>query len=160
VNRRLSSAFIWAIFITGLLAIYLFLLANQGIQLILTGEVIAVLMGAALLVLPPVATGSVAAEWLFATRVRGLEKRVNQEQTWPDFEFELRPSGRPTRASADREFARFAQVAEQHPADWHSWFNLGLAYDAAGDRRRARAAMRKAVALARFETKTTALKRR
>jgi Flp pilus assembly protein TadD len=31
--------------------------------------------------------------------------------------------------------------------DWSAWFRLGLAYDDAGDRRRARAAMRTAIRL-------------
>jgi Flp pilus assembly protein TadD len=44
-------------------------------------------------------------------------------------------------------FAEYASRTEKSPDDWHSWFNLSLAYDAAGDSRRARAAMRKAVTL-------------
>ncbi|WP_312678621.1 tetratricopeptide repeat protein, partial [Microbacterium sp.] len=41
---------------------------------------------------------------------------------------------------------------EQHPSDWRAWFRLGLAYDGAGDRTRARQAIRKAIALARTDT--------
>ena len=33
--------------------------------------------------------------------------------------------------------------------DWRAWLRLGLVYDASGDRRRARAAVRRAIALAR-----------
>jgi Flp pilus assembly protein TadD len=36
---------------------------------------------------------------------------------------------------------------EQDPASWRAWFRLGLAYDASGDRRRARGAIRRAIAL-------------
>jgi Flp pilus assembly protein TadD len=39
-----------------------------------------------------------------------------------------------------------AQV-EERPDDWRSWFRLALAYDAAGDRTRAREAARHALAL-------------
>ena len=145
-----------AVLTTFLLAVYLFLTSSQAVNLIASKNPVGIAMGAALLVLPVVALVGVVAEWLFATRVAGLEKRVNQDALWPEFNFDLRASGRPTRESADREFARFANKAERNPADWHSWFNLSLAYDAAGDRRRARAAMRKAVALTRFEAKTTA----
>jgi hypothetical protein len=144
---------------TGLLAMYLVMTTNQAVRLLLSGKVQGAIMGAALFVLPLIALGGVIAEWIFASRVVSLEKRVNQENAWPEFRFEFRPSGRPTRESADVEFARFAAAAEQAPADWHSWFNLSLAYDAAGDRRRARATMRKAVALTRFEQKTTALRK-
>ena len=37
--------------------------------------------------------------------------------------------------------------AEAAPDDWRSWFRLSCAYDAAGDRKRARASMRDAVRL-------------
>jgi Flp pilus assembly protein TadD len=33
------------------------------------------------------------------------------------------------------------------PDDWAAWFRLGLAYDDAGDRRRAREALQRAIAL-------------
>jgi Flp pilus assembly protein TadD len=37
--------------------------------------------------------------------------------------------------------------AQARPDDWAAWFRLGTAYDAAGDRRRARAAVRHALQL-------------
>ena len=52
-----------------------------------------------------------------------------------------RPRGRGRAVRAD------ADEAEAHPDDWRVWFRLALAYDAAGDRTRARAAARHAVAL-------------
>ena len=33
------------------------------------------------------------------------------------------------------------------PDDWRAWYRLGLAYDASGDRRRAREAVRRAITL-------------
>ena len=75
------------------------------------------------------------------------EYKAYHQNVWPEFNLELRPSGRPVRASAAKVFAQFAELAEKNPDDWHSWFNLSLAYDAAGDSRRARAAMRKAVGI-------------
>ncbi len=48
------------------------------------------------------------------------------------------------RAAADEAFARYQAEADAAPDDWRSWFRLACAYDAAGDRRRARAAMRQA----------------
>jgi len=36
---------------------------------------------------------------------------------------------------------------EADPEVWERWLELSLAYDAAGDRRRARSAMRRAIAL-------------
>ena len=58
-----------------------------------------------------------------------------------------RPSGRVDRAAADGMFADMRARVEERPDDWRSWFRLALAYDAAGDRTRAREAARHALAL-------------
>jgi tetratricopeptide (TPR) repeat protein len=154
--RRLGPQFAGAVFGTAILVMYLYLTANHAFVLLASGKTAGVAMGIALLFLPLIAGWLVVAEWLFANRLTRLERRLNQANAWPDLDLELRTSGRPTKESADRAFKKFAAIAESNPADWKSWFSLGLAYDAAGDRRRARSAMRKAVALARFEAKTTA----
>jgi len=86
-------------------------------------------------------------ELRFGFRIEKLAARIEEEGTWPKFDFELRPSGRPVRASAQLEFEKYKVAAEASPQDWQAWFALGLVYDAAGDRSRARAAMRKALAL-------------
>ena len=58
-----------------------------------------------------------------------------------------RPSGRVERAAADAAFPGAGPRSRRRPQDWRGWFRLGLAYDAAGDRRRARAALRHAADL-------------
>ena len=50
-------------------------------------------------------------------------------------------------AAADEAFARYRAETDAAQDDWCAWFRLALAYDAAGDRRRARAAMRHAAQL-------------
>jgi Flp pilus assembly protein TadD len=40
-------------------------------------------------------------------------------------------------------------AVEAAPDDWGSWFRLGFAYDAAGDRKRARESLRRAARLHR-----------
>nr|MCW1957401.1 hypothetical protein [Mycobacterium sp.] len=57
------------------------------------------------------------------------------------------PSGRIKRDAADALFHTVRAEAETAPDDWHCWYRLARAYDYAGDRARARDAMRKAVAL-------------
>jgi thioredoxin-like negative regulator of GroEL len=59
------------------------------------------------------------------------------------------PGGRIDRAAARRDFEAARADAEAHPEDWAARFRLGFAYDAAGDRRRARAALRLAARLRR-----------
>ena len=59
----------------------------------------------------------------------------------------MRPSGRVMREDGDAVFPIYRADVEAHPDDWRAWYRLGLAYDAAGDRRRARAAVRQAIRL-------------
>ena len=59
------------------------------------------------------------------------------------------PGGRIVREAADAEFAKYRTEVEAAPEEWRAWFRLSCAYDAAGDRRRARSTMRRAIALER-----------
>jgi hypothetical protein len=127
--------------------IYTGLLANTAITLLLLEEPLAKFMGALILIFPILAIWVTIREFIFGTQIEKLANKIEREGKWPHFDFELRPSGRPTRESADRVFAAFAKGAEEHPEDFMAWFSLGLAYDAAGDRKRARASMRKALKL-------------
>ena len=58
-----------------------------------------------------------------------------------------RPSGRVDRSAAEEWFDRAREETEASPDSWRAWFRLALAYDAAGDRTRARAAARHAIEL-------------
>jgi cytochrome c-type biogenesis protein CcmH/NrfG len=64
-----------------------------------------------------------------------------------------RASGRPFRDAADEQFPQYRAEVESAPESWRAWFRLGLAYDASGDRRRAREALRQAIRLERAEAK-------
>lgn len=136
-----------AILLSAITLIYLFLMTNQAITLIQIDNPIAKTMGFVLFGLPAVGVWSIVRELRFGLQVERLAKQVRTENVWPRFELEMRPSGRPLRSSAEKVFVEYAELTEKSPDDWHSWFNLSLAYDAAGDSRRARAAMRTAVRL-------------
>ena len=144
----MTATKVGAIVMAALLVMYIVLLANTGVQLLMVDSALAKIMGLLILAFPAFGLWAIIQEFIFGTRVEALERKVQQEGVWPEMNFETRPSGRPIRASADAVFEQFRQAASDRPEDWHSWFNLGLAYSAAGDRRRARAAMRKAIALA------------
>ncbi len=49
------------------------------------------------------------------------------------------------REAADVRFVQRQREVEADPDDWGAWFRLAVAYDDAGDRRRARSAMRTAI---------------
>ncbi|MHC8497127.1 MAG: hypothetical protein ACYYNF_09120 [Actinomycetes bacterium] len=63
-------------------------------------------------------------------------------------DFPRTPSGRVQLPAAQEWFAREKLRVEQDEDDWAGWYRLGLAYDAARDRGRAREAMRESIRLA------------
>lgn len=144
----MSSTKIGAFVTGGLTLIYLVVLGQFGIAMISSATPIGIAMGALVLVFPLLGIWALVREFRFGLQVERLSKRVKSEDAWPSFELELRPSGRAIRSSADQVFAEYKAKAEAAPADWHSWFNLSLAYDAASDRKRARKAMQEAIRLA------------
>lgn len=133
---------------SALLIMYVALLANTGWALLNADQAIAKIMGALILLFPIIGAWAIFIELRFGLAAERLSTRVEGEGLWPDLGIEVRPSGRAVRASADAAFSKWRDAANNKPDDWHSWFNLSLAYDACGDRRRARGAMRKAIALA------------
>jgi tetratricopeptide (TPR) repeat protein len=100
-----------------------------------------------MLFLPGVAAWGIFLELKFGLRIEKLGELLKTENAWPRFDFELRPSGRPTKQSAEAVFGRYREAVENDESNWRTWFALGLAYDAAGDRARARKAMRQAIAI-------------
>ncbi|MFC5859183.1 hypothetical protein [Agromyces flavus] len=117
-------------------------------QFVQTGEPIAVVLGVALIVLPLLAAWGIWRELQFGMRSQLLVERLGAEGAL-DLGLPVRPSGRADRAAADAAFPRFREAVEAEPESWRAWMRLGLAYDAAGDRRRARRAVRTAIELER-----------
>ncbi|TDN88615.1 hypothetical protein [Microbacterium sp. BK668] len=136
-----------------LLALYIALVAQRGWFLIASGDPIAVAMGVALFVLPLLAVWALGRELWFGVRAEQLGRRLETEGGLPDQEVGVRPSGRVVRADGNAVFPAFRADVEAHPEDWRAWYRLGLAYDSAGDRRRARESVRKAIALEAAERK-------
>ena len=145
----MTSAKFGAIVMTGLLGVYLTLVGERSIALVNSPQPIAVAIGALMLFLPVVAAWGIFLELRFGLRIEKLGEVLKKENAWPRFEFELRPSGRPTKESAEAIFGKYQELVENDESNWKAWFALGLAYDAAGDRARARKAMRSAIALSR-----------
>jgi hypothetical protein len=131
------------------LALYLVFAVRYGLVLIGVGEPVAVGLGLALFVLPLIAAWALVTELLFAVRAEQLGVRLEAEGGLPTDELPLRPSGRIDPAAAAAVFPAYQAATEAAPDDWRAWFRLGLAYDAAGDRRRARWATREAIRLSR-----------
>ena len=135
----------------GLLVVYLVFVVRYAILLITDPQPLAKAMGVALIVLPFLGAGVLAADLVFVVRGERLVKRLGAEGGLPVDDLPRLPSGRPDPAAADLEFPRYQAEVEGSPESWRAWLRLGLAYDASGDRRRARWATRKAIALERAQ---------
>lgn len=141
------SARIGVAVMAALLALYIVLVGQRAWLLLMSGDPVGIAMGAALVVLPLIAAWALGRELWFGVRAQQLGKRLEAEGALPQEEVAVRPSGRVMREDGDAVFPAYRADVEAHPDDWRAWYRLGLAYDAAGDRRRAREAVRAAIRL-------------
>ncbi|MFI7484220.1 hypothetical protein ACH9EU_17610 [Kocuria sp. M1R5S2] len=132
-----------------LLAVYLGLTLHRAVLLLATEGWIAKAFGLALIVLPAVGVWALVREVVFGVRTERLGRVLAEEGGLPPDDLPRTPGGRIDRDAADARFAERRAQTEADAGNWRSWYRLSLAYSAAGDRTRARSAMRDAVALSR-----------
>jgi cytochrome c-type biogenesis protein CcmH/NrfG len=128
-------------------AFYAITIGWRGVLLMADGRPVAVALGLGVVLLPLVTAYAVWREISFGVGAQRLATELAARGGLPVDDLPRRPSGRVDRAAADAAFERFRRQAQERPDDWAAWFRLGTAYDAAGDRRRARAAVRHALEL-------------
>lgn len=129
------------------LALYIVLVGQRAVIFLASGDPVGVAMGVALIVLPLIAVWALGRELWFGARAQRLGRLLEDEDALPDVDVAVRPSGRIVRSEGAVLFPQFRDDVTAHPDDWRAWYRLGLAYDAAGDRRRAREAVRTAIRL-------------
>ena len=144
---RKNRTKIWVGAVTLLLVFYLVVSFQRSILLLTDSNLAAQAIGAAYLVLPVIGAWALIRELMFGARTEQMAKVLEAEGGLPVDELPRTPAGRIVRSTADAEFEKYKAEAEAAPDDWRSWFRLSCAYDAAGDRKRARASMRDAVRL-------------
>ncbi|RZS30545.1 hypothetical protein EV193_11666 [Herbihabitans rhizosphaerae] len=138
-----------AILVTAALVVYFVLLGGRAVALLRDGGTTAVLLGVAVLLLPLLGVWIVVATWRFGIRTDALARKLDAEGGLPDTsDLPRRPSGRVERDAADVWFDERKAELDADPENWRNWFRVAQAYDLAGDRRRAREAMRRAHDLA------------
>jgi hypothetical protein len=128
------------------LVVYFVLLGRMAMAFIGTGDPAAVVLGIGLLILPLIGA------WVLVSTLRaGLtHQRLGRIAKERGMELDVgalprMPSGRIERGAADALFDSVRAELEHDPDNWLRWYRLARAYDYAGDRRRAREAMKKAV---------------
>ncbi|KQR89334.1 hypothetical protein [Microbacterium sp. Leaf179] len=132
---------------TVLLLLYVVLAGQRAIVLLTSGDGVGIAMGVALLVLPLLALWAIGRELWFGVGAQRLGECLDAEGGLPDEDLPVRPSGRIEREDGDALFPQYRADVEAHPEDWRARYRLALAYDAAGDRRRARESVRTAIRL-------------
>jgi cytochrome c-type biogenesis protein CcmH/NrfG len=130
------------------LVAYFVLLGGRAIALIRSGGLAGVALGIGVLLLPIIGVVLVVWELRFGWQTERLARRLAEDGQLPEVaDLPVRPSGRVERDAADAHFETVKARVEAAPEDWRGWFALAHAYDLAGDRKRARSAMRHAIEL-------------
>lgn len=137
-----------ALLMTAALGVYVVLLAGRAIALLRSGETVPVLFGVGVLLLPLLGVWIIATTWRSGVQIQRLSRKLEAEGGLPDVsDLPRRPSGRVDRDAADAWFDERRAEVEADQENWRTWYRLAYAYEIAGDRKRARATMNKAIEL-------------
>jgi hypothetical protein len=128
------------------LVVYFVMLGRIATAFITSGRPAAIGLGLALMVLPLIGIWVMVSTLKAGLAHQRLGRIINAEGMELDVSSLPRmPSGRIERDAADALFETVRTELEDDPDNWRSWYRLARAYDYAGDRSRAREAMRTAV---------------
>lgn len=134
------------------LVFYFLLLGRIAWAFIASGSAAAIGLGLAILVLPLIGI------WVMVSTLQAGLAHQRLARIARDKGMELdvsdlprMPSGRIQRDAADALFETVRRELEQDSGNWLRWYRLARAYDYAGDRSRAREAMKKAVEMQEAE---------
>lgn len=134
------------------LLVYVVLLGRTAVLMIGSGRGAAVGLGVALLILPLIGLWAMVATLRAGFAHQKLARLIADDGMELDVSaLPRRPSGRIDRQAADALFETTRDELDSDPDNWRRWYRLARAYDYAGDRGRAREAMKKAVELQAHE---------
>ena len=129
------------------MAVYLVFTAARAWALIASGDPVPVLLGVSVIILPLIGAWILWRELAFGLRTQRLGRELGEQGGLPVDDLPRTPSGRIERSAADARFEEYEQQVQLAPEDWRAWYRLAIAYDDARDRKRARSAMRRSIAL-------------
>lgn len=134
--------------LTALTLLFAFLALWSALAFIIADNWIAKVLGFAVVAIVIAGIWALIREIRFGANTEKLASILEREGKLPEDNLP-RVRGRIDREAADQEFENYRRETEADPKNWRSWYRLGLAYDAAGDRKRARAALRDAISMYR-----------
>jgi cytochrome c-type biogenesis protein CcmH/NrfG len=148
MSRRILRLKLTIAFMCAALLVYLVLLGRTAVLMISSGRAVAVVLGVALFILPAIGLWAMIATLRAGFAHQKLARLVAEDGMELDVSaLPRRPSGRIERNAADALFDTVRAELDSDPDDWRRWYRLARAYDYAGDRGRAREAMKRAVEL-------------
>lgn len=122
-------------------------LTAWGIGLISTGTLPGVVAGGSVIFFAALGVWSLWAELLFGYHAQRLGELLEAAGELPAEGVGLHPSGRIMRSDAEALLPRYKSESEAAPEDWKATYRLGLVLDALGERKDARATIRRAIRL-------------
>lgn len=136
-----------ALFMALLLSLYLVASIILALGFLMSGELTGSIMGVALMVLPILGFWALWRELQFGWQSERLVRQLEADGQL--IELPAAANGPDARRYADEAFPPLQQAVVAEPESWRAWLRLSLGYEAAGDRRRARMAARRAIELSR-----------
>jgi cytochrome c-type biogenesis protein CcmH/NrfG len=147
-NARALRIQLLIAFLCVAMLMYFVLLGRLAVAMIGSGRAAAVGLGLALLIMPAIGLWAMLATLRAGFAHQKLARLIAEDGMELDTSaLPRRASGRIKRDAADALFATVRTEVETDPEDWRRWYRLARAYDYAGDRRRAREAMKTATTI-------------
>lgn len=126
---------------------YLLIALDRAVRFQADGDLVGLIFAGAILALVGVSGYLIFRELQFGRAMQQVLTAAEDVGVPLAVELPLAPSGKPDRVAADAAFSSLLASFNGEPSSWQEWVQIALAYDAARDRKRARFAMRKAIAL-------------
>ena len=138
---------LWVAGVIALMLLFSVVAIISAIGFLQAPQPLAKVLGGAVLVVVAVGLWTLYREIRFGVSMEKMGRTLESEGGLPVDDLPRSPGGRVDRAVADAQFETYRAEAEAAPEDWRSWYRLALAYDASGDRTRARGTMRRAAGM-------------
>lgn len=138
---------LWVAGVIALMLLFSVVAVLSAIGFIQAPQPVAKALGVAVLMVVAVGLWTLYREIRFGISMERMGRTLESEGGLPADDLPRSPGGRVDRAAADAQFEIYRIEAEAAPEDWRSWYRLALAYDASGDRTRARGTMRRAAGM-------------
>ncbi len=139
------------VLVTALLILFVWIIGGRVVAMIGTGEPVLIAIALAVALVTLVGVAVLVKEWQLGATVQKMANTLAARGELMVDDLPRSPGGRIDREAANERFGQLRAEVEANEGSWAAWFQLGFGYDAAGDRKRARGALRQAAKLFRAQ---------